>query len=498
MTSQEVDHIMHIMYNAVNNGESYVEDYYFQAFVNKHCPGRNDALFEPQALRDLSCGISRIDPSVNVKYAPLEGLGKIVYTNIKAPRVLLDFSTPSPSTLAVNSKEGDETETPQRPLDQEPLLAARIMVEDCMSLLLDVDDIDRKVKAARARVGGLNAPLQKEEGGGTPSTLSAGMQAEDTRSLNQRRSLLLSGIISSFHLPTLPIPLHPQGQADTAYAFQGQTDGVFQSVMMLSKGRKMLSRVILALCSSDPAPQATPQAMHLLYATLRNVNLFFGTPSSSLPNSSTSFLFYLTGSSPIGGGSDASSALADASSLVAHSIVIALQRMPMTPGEITSCLEALTYGLMSSSVQKKGSTPLPPTASILPLIRTNKASLPSSSGMNRSSSQLWLGEIIIKVMNQGQELMAHPTSHQQPGLGYGLEVMTKWQSASIRMAELMIAHLNGVAFIHSAAAQSGNVAGVANVIQSLAGRDIIASIVPHVSNDELRTRMLQQLAGLLR
>ena len=31
----------------------------------------------------------------------------------------------------------------QRPLEQEPLLAARIMIEDCMNLLLDVEDIDR-------------------------------------------------------------------------------------------------------------------------------------------------------------------------------------------------------------------------------------------------------------------------------------------------------------------------------------------------------------------
>jgi len=29
------------------------------------------------------------------------------------------------------------------PLDQEPQLAARIVIEDCMCLLLDVDDIDR-------------------------------------------------------------------------------------------------------------------------------------------------------------------------------------------------------------------------------------------------------------------------------------------------------------------------------------------------------------------
>ena len=37
----------------------------------------------------------------------------------------------------------EEVSKPLRPLEQEPLLAARIMIEDCMCLLLDVDDIDR-------------------------------------------------------------------------------------------------------------------------------------------------------------------------------------------------------------------------------------------------------------------------------------------------------------------------------------------------------------------
>ena len=37
-------------------------------------------------------------------------------------------------------------ETRSKPLEQEPLLAARIVIEDCMCLLLDVDDIDRVCK----------------------------------------------------------------------------------------------------------------------------------------------------------------------------------------------------------------------------------------------------------------------------------------------------------------------------------------------------------------
>lgn len=37
-------------------------------------------------------------------------------------------------------------ESRSKPLEQEPLLAARIVIEDCMCLLLDIDDIDRVCK----------------------------------------------------------------------------------------------------------------------------------------------------------------------------------------------------------------------------------------------------------------------------------------------------------------------------------------------------------------
>ena len=48
----------------------------------------------------------------------------------------------------MDMQEDDATEeeggrAKPKPLDQEPQLAARIVIEDCMCLLLDVDDIDR-------------------------------------------------------------------------------------------------------------------------------------------------------------------------------------------------------------------------------------------------------------------------------------------------------------------------------------------------------------------
>ena len=69
----------------------------------------------------------------------------------------------------------------RRRLEDEPLLAARIVVEDCLNLLLDVDDIDRLWAAS----------------GGVPSSSSHQQQQQqpqqrDSRgALRQRRSLLL-------------------------------------------------------------------------------------------------------------------------------------------------------------------------------------------------------------------------------------------------------------------------------------------------------------------
>lgn len=47
---------------------------------------------------------------------------------------------------AEEAKAGDAVA--RRPLEQEPALAARIMIEDCLALLLDVQDIDRLFAAS--------------------------------------------------------------------------------------------------------------------------------------------------------------------------------------------------------------------------------------------------------------------------------------------------------------------------------------------------------------
>lgn len=52
---------------------------------------------------------------------------------------------------AEDGEEGGEnggSRKARRPLEQEPAMAARIMIEDCLALLLDVQDVDRLFAAS--------------------------------------------------------------------------------------------------------------------------------------------------------------------------------------------------------------------------------------------------------------------------------------------------------------------------------------------------------------
>ena len=72
-----------------------------------------------------------------------------------------------PVYIQVEQGADGEKPTSSKTLDQEPLLAARIMIEDAMCLLLDVEDIDR--------------------------LLYSQSNLESPQALHQRRTLLLEG-----------------------------------------------------------------------------------------------------------------------------------------------------------------------------------------------------------------------------------------------------------------------------------------------------------------
>lgn len=64
--------------------------------------------------------------------------GLISFSSIRRPCVLLEFDPPG----LVSSDGSGEHKVSEKPLEHEPILAARITIEDGFYLLLEVDDID--------------------------------------------------------------------------------------------------------------------------------------------------------------------------------------------------------------------------------------------------------------------------------------------------------------------------------------------------------------------
>ena len=75
-----------------------------------------------------------------VTFVPGLNLGKVPFSSVRTPKQLLQIPS---GPEEENDDSGDDENEPRLRLVNEPLLAARIMIEDAMYLLLDVDDIDR-------------------------------------------------------------------------------------------------------------------------------------------------------------------------------------------------------------------------------------------------------------------------------------------------------------------------------------------------------------------
>ncbi|KAL0039498.1 hypothetical protein WJX79_010600 [Trebouxia sp. C0005] len=255
MDPEEIDSILRIQWKCLHGGSPYVEDYYYLAYLDKH-KQRHSRLFAPNELRELAP--TERTGSDSVSYVKLEGLGKIPFSNIRRPKPLMDVEpAPAPTKPEQGGGEEDgEPSKPLRPLEQEPLLAARIMIEDCMCLLLDVDDIDRMF-------------------------IMAGGYREDEMQLQQRRSLLMEGFAASLRLPDTSMlsTAQPSPASDSKLE---SSDGVFLRLMALPKGRVMLARALRLL---HPSPQAEARSigvgpvrsppLRLAWALLRNLRVLF-------------------------------------------------------------------------------------------------------------------------------------------------------------------------------------------------------------------------------
>ncbi|KAJ6842040.1 protein PAT1-like protein 1-like [Iris pallida] len=191
--------------------------------------------FSPTFIKDLpSRSRGSNEPHA---YLQVDVLGRVPFSPIRRPRPLLEVDQPSAS--------GDHKAT-MKPLEQEPMLAARIAIEDGLCLLLDVDDIDRLLQTSQPQDSGSQ--------------------------LRRRRQVLLEGLAASLQLVD---PLGP-GKAGHSVGLAPKDDLVFLRLVSLPKGRKLLSRYLQLIY---PGSELTRIVCMTIFRHLRF--LFGGLPSDS-------------------------------------------------------------------------------------------------------------------------------------------------------------------------------------------------------------------------
>lgn len=206
MTSEEIESILKMQHAATHSNDPYIDDYYHQASLSKKAAGsRSKHSFCPSHLREVpSRGRNSSDQHTHTS---VDALGRIPLSSIRRPRPLLEVDPPP------GSSDGDQAS--EKPLEQEPMLAARIAIEDGLCLLLDVDDIDRLLQHGQPQDGGVQ--------------------------LRRRRQILLEGLAASLQL------VDPLGKSSHAVGLAPKDDLVFLRLVSLPKGRKLISRFIQLL-----------------------------------------------------------------------------------------------------------------------------------------------------------------------------------------------------------------------------------------------------------
>ncbi|XP_059666652.1 protein PAT1 homolog [Cornus florida] len=209
MTADEIESILRMQLAATHSNDPYVDDYYHQACLAKNSAGAKlKHHFCPTQLRDLpSRARANTEPRA---YLQVDALGRVSFPSIRRPRPLLEVEPPnSPGAGSTEQKVSE------KPLEQEPMLAARVTIEDGLCLLLDVDDIDRFLQFN-----------QLQDGGGQ---------------LRRRRQVLLEGLATSLHL------FDPLGKKGHTVELAPEDDLIFLRLVSLPKGRKLLSRYLQLL-----------------------------------------------------------------------------------------------------------------------------------------------------------------------------------------------------------------------------------------------------------
>lgn len=342
------------------------------------------------------------------------GLGRVVLSNIRTPKMLMDVGGGSNSKGKADAAAQDQQQQGEqqqdsskaRPLEQEPMLAARIMVEDCMLLLCDVEDIDRMFAATAAVAAAQAAGMPFNPH--APGPISAPF----AQSLLQRRSALLGGIAASFRLPDAPTL--PANAGDNAAAAGLSGDRVFVRILALPKGRSLITKTLKLMFSTPTAsgsgskggPDGSKSAaaaaagtngsdggaaagaamgLDVIWALLRNAHLAFGPP--------------LVGST-VG---EAEKRLTD-STIALSGITSEMVKRLKSPEDAVACLAAAVAGLSAApsgpghdhTAAAAANGTSAGTCQLLPLYPAGRVSA--------SASPEWLASVLASLLLRATEL----------------------------------------------------------------------------------------------
>uniref|UniRef100_A0A2P2M3E9 Protein PAT1 homolog 1-like n=2 Tax=Rhizophora mucronata TaxID=61149 RepID=A0A2P2M3E9_RHIMU len=234
MTAEEIESILKMQHAATHSNDPYIDDYYHQASLAKRSTGsRLKHNFCPSHLKEVpSRARNSSDQHAHVH---VDALGKIPYPSIRRPRPLFDGDL-------LSTGDGSSEQILERPLEQEPMLAARITIEDSLSVLVDVEDIDRFLQYNQPQDGGTH--------------------------LRRKRQFLLEGLAASLQL------VDPLGQSGKTAGLASKIDLIFLRLVSLPKGRKLIARFLELLL---PGSELTRIVCMAIFHHLRF--LFGGIPS---------------------------------------------------------------------------------------------------------------------------------------------------------------------------------------------------------------------------
>lgn len=248
MTSDEIESILKMQLAVTHCNNPYVDDYYHQACLAKKTGSKLKHSFCPTQIKDLS---SRARTNSEPHgFLQVDALGRVSFLGIRQPRPLLEVDPPPNSSTSAGSSERNISE---KPLEKEPLFAARVTIEDGLCLLLDVDDIDRFLQSNQLQDGGTQ--------------------------LRRRRKVLLEGLAASLQL------VDPLGKNGQKVGLAAKDDLVFLRLVSLPKGRKLIAKCLRLLVPGSEFMRIVCMAIfrHLRF-------LFGGLPSDPAAAETTSDL----------------------------------------------------------------------------------------------------------------------------------------------------------------------------------------------------------------